>query len=97
MSNQDSPKAVNQINKPATPPVVMEKSTEILIANEAAADKPSSDPVPENKKPMIPADRVPSNWHIQETDKEDIVHCQNNQTHRVFVGTRKEFSALIKE
>jgi hypothetical protein len=48
------------------------------------------------QKPLLPADRVPANWHILPTDKDGVVFAQNNQTGRTFTGSPKEFSKFIR-
>jgi len=38
----------------------------------------------------------PSNWNIYATEEEGVIHAVNTVTNRVFDGTTKELSALIR-
>jgi len=90
---------VNTINKPASTVPAKVIITPPVVANAIPEEpKPSAVSGPlKLPKPLTQADRIPANWTIVETDDVNVVSCMNNVSMRKFTGTRKEFSAFIRE
>jgi len=79
----------------ATAPVIKEEvkvTPAVVIAPPPVVEAPKVEPVK-----LTPDERVPSNWHITVAEEGlPVLHCVNNTTGKVFKGTNKEFSALLK-
>lgn len=65
----------------ATPPVEKEQ---------ASKASPSNDTVFSSRE------RVPSDWEINGTDEDGVIHARNNATGRVFEGSLDDFNVKLR-